>query len=212
MYTARTVRHLLLISLVMLLAVFAVVACGDDDAGDEATPEPTPAPATEPADAEAPAPAEGVELHIGVVLPETGALGFLNPPMIESVRLAVADIPRGWRPHHRHVRGLGHQPRYRRRVGEPPPWRGRPRHRRRGRLRHLAVLHPASLRREESRSAPHRILPPPSAPRRTPPTTSARSRPMRLSLPSSRTRLSPTAVRASPSSPAPTTTGTPSRT
>ena len=92
MYTARTVRHLVLISLVMLLAVFAVVACGDDDAGDEATPEPIPAPATEPADAEAPAPAEGVELHIGVVLPETGALGFLNPPMIESVRLAVADI------------------------------------------------------------------------------------------------------------------------
>ena len=91
MYTARKVRQLLLISLVMLLAVFAVVACGDDD-GDEATPEPTPAPATEPAGTEAPAPADGVELHIGVVLPETGALGFLNPPMIESVRLAVADI------------------------------------------------------------------------------------------------------------------------
>ena len=91
MYTARKVRHLLLISLVMLLAVFAVVACGDDD-GDEATPEPTPAPATEPAGTEAPAPAEAVELHIGVVLPSTGALGFLNPPMIESVKLAVADI------------------------------------------------------------------------------------------------------------------------
>ena len=89
-------RRLLYLSLTSLLAVvmlFVVAACGDDD-GDQATPEPTPAPATEAAETATPEPAvdEAVELHIGVVLPETGALGFLNPPMIESVRLAVADI------------------------------------------------------------------------------------------------------------------------
>ena len=91
MYSSRLFRRLTLVSLVALLAAFAVVACGDDE-DEQATPEPTPAPATEAAETEEPATDEAVELHIGVVLPETGALGFLNPPMIESVRLAVADI------------------------------------------------------------------------------------------------------------------------
>jgi branched-chain amino acid transport system substrate-binding protein len=81
-------RNLALVPLVALLAAFAVVACG----GDEEEPTPEATPATEAAETEAPAPDEAVELHIGVVLPETGPLGFLNPPMIESVRLAVADI------------------------------------------------------------------------------------------------------------------------
>ena len=89
MYSARTLPYLALASVVALLALL-VVACGGDE--EEATPEPTPAPATEATETQAPPPDEAVELHIGVVLPETGALGFLNPPMIESVRLAVADI------------------------------------------------------------------------------------------------------------------------
>ncbi|MCY3603167.1 MAG: ABC transporter substrate-binding protein [Chloroflexi bacterium] len=89
MYSVRTLPYLALVSVVALLALL-VVACGGDE--EEPTPEPTPAPATEAAATEAPPPDEAVELHIGVVLPETGALGFLNPPMIESVRLAVADI------------------------------------------------------------------------------------------------------------------------
>lgn len=89
MYSVRTLPYLALVSVAALLALL-VVACGGDE--EEPTPEPTSAPATEAAATEAPPPDEAVELHIGVVLPETGALGFLNPPMIESVRLAVADI------------------------------------------------------------------------------------------------------------------------
>lgn len=89
MYSERTLPYFALVAVAALLALL-VVACGGDE--EEATPEPTSAPATEAAATEAPPPDEAVELHIGVVLPETGALGFLNPPMIESVRLAVADI------------------------------------------------------------------------------------------------------------------------
>ncbi|MCY3506689.1 MAG: ABC transporter substrate-binding protein [Chloroflexi bacterium] len=89
MYSVKTLPYLALVTVAALLALL-VVACGGDE--EEPTPEPTSAPATEAAATEAPPPDEAVELHIGVVLPETGALGFLNPPMIESVRLAVADI------------------------------------------------------------------------------------------------------------------------
>ena len=92
MYTPRRFLFLALTMVVALVAVFAIAACGDDDGGP-ATPEPpTEAPTQATDAAETAAPAEAVELHIGVVLPSTGALGFLNPPMIESVKLAVADI------------------------------------------------------------------------------------------------------------------------
>ena len=92
MYTPRRFLFLALTMVVALVAVFAIAACGDDDGG-QATPEPpTEAPTQATDAAETAAPAEAVELHIGVVLPSTGALGFLNPPMIESVKLAVADI------------------------------------------------------------------------------------------------------------------------
>ncbi len=91
MNSAKRRPMLALTAMVALLALAFVVACGGDE-DDEGTPTPTPAPATEAAATEAPAPEESVELHIGVVLPETGALGFLNAPMIESVRLAEADI------------------------------------------------------------------------------------------------------------------------
>jgi ABC-type branched-subunit amino acid transport system substrate-binding protein len=70
-----------------IIAAFALVAaaCGDDDdddggAQEEEQPEAVEAnPATD-------------RLVIGQVLPETGSLAFLGPPMIESVGLAVEDI------------------------------------------------------------------------------------------------------------------------
>ncbi len=76
-----------------LTGALLVAACGDD--GDEPAPEPT-ATATVAATATAtsappPEPAGDV-LHIGVVLPETGALSIFNPPMLEAARLAEADI------------------------------------------------------------------------------------------------------------------------
>lgn len=66
-----------------------------------ATPEPTPPPATEPPatpdEAEAtPAPTEApperVALHIGLLVPETGAVGPLAAPAIEAMKLAADDI------------------------------------------------------------------------------------------------------------------------
>ncbi len=63
----RTSPRLAFLTVIALLGVLAVAACGDD-AGDEVT------------------------LKIGVVLPETGALGVYGIPMIGSVRLAIEDI------------------------------------------------------------------------------------------------------------------------
>jgi branched-chain amino acid transport system substrate-binding protein len=64
-----------------LLAAMALViaACGGDDA---ATPAPAPAPA--PADVE--------PLSLGYILPETGGLAFLGPPMIAATLMAVEEI------------------------------------------------------------------------------------------------------------------------
>jgi branched-chain amino acid transport system substrate-binding protein len=92
-----------------LLAAFGMVAaaCGPgDETGtaptetpapaegetDEAAEEPTEEP-TEPADGEAEATGvgDGV-LTIGTLLPITGDLAFLGPPMVAGVRLAVEDI------------------------------------------------------------------------------------------------------------------------
>ena len=58
----------LIVGAVLLAALVEVRACGD--AGDS----------------------EGVALHIGAVLPETGSLSSIGLPMIEAVRLAEADI------------------------------------------------------------------------------------------------------------------------
>ncbi len=107
---------------VVSLALLPAVACGDDDDGPVPTPEPTPEateapapteppatatpdptepPATEPPatpdDTEAtPAPTEApperVALHIGLLIPETGAVGPLAAPAIEAMKLAVDDI------------------------------------------------------------------------------------------------------------------------
>lgn len=81
MAVLRHLRYLVIVAILSVAAVFGFAACGDDDA-----PEPPAAPATdEPA---APAPT----LRIGVILPETGALGAYGVPMIGAVRLAEDDI------------------------------------------------------------------------------------------------------------------------
>jgi ABC-type branched-subunit amino acid transport system substrate-binding protein len=82
-------------ALVAVLALTVAACSGDNgETGGTDSPEPT-APATdgtdEPTEAGTAAPrneANGV-LEIGFVLPETGPLAFLGPPMTESVRLAV---------------------------------------------------------------------------------------------------------------------------
>ena len=71
--------------------VLVATACGGDD--DEDTTSTTLAPDTTEAPDEEPAPVtDDFELVIGQVMPETGALAFLNPPMIVSIDLAVQDI------------------------------------------------------------------------------------------------------------------------
>ena len=81
-------------ALVATLAL-AVTACGDDgDAGDDATtPDETTttsdeetttdAPTSTPTQAAPQNEADGT-LQLGYILPETGQLAFLGPPMIES--------------------------------------------------------------------------------------------------------------------------------
>ncbi len=80
-------RRLSLLALVAMLvgSAFVVIACGDDDDSD-ATPEPTAAATAAPTEA------PQVTLKIGVILPETGALGAYGVPMIAAVRLAEEDI------------------------------------------------------------------------------------------------------------------------
>lgn len=69
-------KNRFLIAAVGAVLALAAVACSDDDDGG------VPA---QPAD-------DGSELVIGSVMPETGALAFLGPPMIVSIDLAVQDI------------------------------------------------------------------------------------------------------------------------
>lgn len=72
--------------LVALLGVFVLLAaaCGDDD--DETADTTT---TTAEDDGDAPT---GDGLVMGYVLPQDGPLGFLGPPQIEAVKLAVEDI------------------------------------------------------------------------------------------------------------------------
>ena len=74
-----------------LTGALLVAACGDD--GDEPAPEPTATTAATATATEAPPPEPaGDVLHIGVVLPETGALSAYGAPMIGAVQLAIDDI------------------------------------------------------------------------------------------------------------------------
>ncbi|MEX0868496.1 MAG: ABC transporter substrate-binding protein [Nitriliruptoraceae bacterium] len=76
------------------VAALIVAACGGGDDEPAETPEPeapSEEPSEEPEESEDEA-AGDAQLHLGYVLPETGPLAFLGPPMIESVNLAVADM------------------------------------------------------------------------------------------------------------------------
>jgi branched-chain amino acid transport system substrate-binding protein len=89
-----------------ILAVFAmlVAACGTDDTGDtddeptmdvEETDEPEEPEATETeteGDEDVTVGERGDALVLGNVLPETGDLAFLGPPMIAATELAVQDL------------------------------------------------------------------------------------------------------------------------
>jgi ABC-type branched-subunit amino acid transport system substrate-binding protein len=108
MLRSKWMRHFAVLTLIAMLAA----ACGDG-AGEE-TPEPTEtdtAEVTEPTETEEPTEVETDEatepapedteveyaggdgtLTIGTVLPETGDLAFLGPPMIAGAEMAVQDL------------------------------------------------------------------------------------------------------------------------
>lgn len=73
--------------LLALLAGFALVAaaCGDDD-------DDTADGTTTTTEGDGGSDPSGEGLTIGYVLPQDGPLGFLGPPQIEAVKLAVADL------------------------------------------------------------------------------------------------------------------------
>ncbi len=80
----RTWRILALITAAMLF----MAACGDDDdtaADGDATTSSTEEPATSDNTGDG-------ELKIGYLLPESGDLGFLGPPMVGGVKMAVEEI------------------------------------------------------------------------------------------------------------------------
>lgn len=74
----------------LLAVLFAVAlvaaACGDDDDGDEASPSGSASEADSSGDG-----GDGT-LKIGYLLPQTGDLSFLGPPMIKGVEMAIRDI------------------------------------------------------------------------------------------------------------------------
>lgn len=88
-------NHLILRSIICVVVLGLVAAaCGGDDAGTTTTAAQTTTTAattTSVASTTAAGRANGV-LEIGTVLPETGDLAVLGPPMISAVRMAVADI------------------------------------------------------------------------------------------------------------------------
>jgi ABC-type branched-subunit amino acid transport system substrate-binding protein len=91
-------RWLRLLAVLLGLSMLAA-ACGDDgddtEAGDETTEDTEGGEAAAPATGEADPSCEGEEdgtLTIGALLPETGDLSGLGPPMIAGAQLAVGEI------------------------------------------------------------------------------------------------------------------------
>jgi len=76
-------KRFLRLGIALVALALVAAACGDDDAGSSTTA----ATSTSAGDGRA----DGV-LEIGTVLPETGDLAVLGPPMIGAVNMAVADI------------------------------------------------------------------------------------------------------------------------
>ncbi|MEE8603590.1 ABC transporter substrate-binding protein [Euzebya tangerina] len=103
-------KWLRLVAMMCLLAIVAAACAAEDDAGDEATDdepteameeeEPTEAmEEEEPTEAmeegteeEAASGGDGEALSMAYVLPETGQLAFLGPPIISGFQLAVQEI------------------------------------------------------------------------------------------------------------------------
>jgi ABC-type branched-subunit amino acid transport system substrate-binding protein len=106
MLRSKWLRHFAVLSIIAMLAA----ACGGDDAADtapETETEPDTTTEVEPTEPEEEEPATEEEtteeedvvvgesdgvLTLGTVLPETGDLAFLGPPMIAAVEMAVQDI------------------------------------------------------------------------------------------------------------------------
>jgi branched-chain amino acid transport system substrate-binding protein len=90
-------RWLRALAVVAVLSIVAA-ACGDDDdtTTDTQAPGDTTEDTTEDTTDGTSAPSGGTQadgvFKIGYLLPQTGALGFLGPPMIEAVRMAVEEI------------------------------------------------------------------------------------------------------------------------
>lgn len=86
------------VALVLALGLMAA-ACGDtgdgtdgtDDATDPAGAATTPAATADPTEADD-GTAVGDGFRLGYLLPETGQLAFLSPPMIEAIQLAVEEL------------------------------------------------------------------------------------------------------------------------
>jgi len=94
-------KRIMRLVITLLVLVLVAAACGDDDAGTTTTaaettttaaPETTTTAAPETTTTTgAPGRADGI-LEIGTILPETGDLAFLGPPMINAVNMALRDI------------------------------------------------------------------------------------------------------------------------
>ncbi|MGH8978401.1 MAG: ABC transporter substrate-binding protein, partial [Acidimicrobiia bacterium] len=77
-------RWLRLVAVASVLAL-ALAACGGDDDDDDASDATTDTTAADVPEG------DGV-LTVGSLLPSTGALAFLGPPMIGAVQMAVQEI------------------------------------------------------------------------------------------------------------------------
>ena len=77
-------NRMMRLSIALLALALVATACGDDDAGSTTT-------AAETTTTGAAGRANGI-LEIGTILPETGDLAVLGPPMINAVNMALRDI------------------------------------------------------------------------------------------------------------------------
>jgi len=91
-------NRIMRLSIALLALALVAAACGDDDAGTTTTgAETTTTTGAETTTTGAETTTTGAgrangTLEIGTILPETGDLAFLGPPMINAVNMALADI------------------------------------------------------------------------------------------------------------------------